>query len=326
MHPRPRLNVFGRQLIVARREAGWSAAAAAEALGVSRATVHKWWRRYRAEGVCGLADRSSRPRSSPRRLDPQVEAGVVALRRARRLGPHRLALLTGLARSTCYKVVRRHQLPRLAWLDRPTGRVVRRYEMRRPGELGHMDVKKLARIPEGGGHRVHGRPARPRRDYERRRRVGFDCVHSLLDDYSRLAYSELLPDETAATCGGFFRRALAWFAERQVHFHAVMTDNAWAYRHGRDYHQALAAVAARAVFIPPYTPRVNGKVERYNRTLLDEWAFHRPYFSNQERHQLLEGWLHLYNYHRAHTAVGGPPIQRVNNLCGSYTWRGRVRG
>src|SRR6266849_5056206 len=183
------------------------------------------------------------------------------------LGPHRLALLTRIPRSTCYKVLRRHQLHRLDALDRPTGRLIRRYEMRQPGELGHMDVKKLARIPDGGGHWVHG---------------------------------------------------------RQGHFQAVMTDNAWAYRNGRDYHQALAENGARPVFIPPYTPRINGKVERYNRTLLEEWAYHGPYLSNWARRRLLPGWLHRYNYHRAHTAVGGPPIQRVNSLCGSNTLRGRA--
>lgn len=318
MHPRPRLNLYGRQLIVERLEAGWTAAAAAEASGVSRATVHKWWRRYRAEGLAGLADRSSRPKTS-HRLDPELEARLVGLRRTRRLGPHRLALLTGVARSTCYKVLRRHQLHRLDWLDRITGQGIRRYEMSRPGELGHMDVKKLARIPDGGGHFVHGRKGLPRRDYEKGQRLGYDCVHSLVDDYSRLAYSELLPNETAATVGAFFRRAVAWFGEHNIRFEAVMTDNAWAYRNGRDYHQALAETGARAVFIPPYTPRINGKVERYQRILLEEWAFARPYTSDRSRRERLPGWLHTYNYHRAHTAVGGPPISRVNNVCGNYS-------
>ena len=322
VHRKPRLNFDGRQLIIARRQAGWSSTTVAEAQGFSRATVHKWWRRYQAEGLPGLADRSCRPHTSPRQLPPHQEATILELRRSRRLGPHRLALLTQIPRSTCYQVLRRHQLHRLDCLDRPTGQLVRRYEKSRPGELGHMDVKKLARIPEGGGHRVHGRQGRPRRELEKRTRVGYDCVHSLLDDYSRLAYSELLRDETAVTVGGFFRRALAWFAERHVHFQAVMTDNAWAYRHGRDYHQALAEIGARPVFIPPYTPRINGKVERYNRTLLEEWAYHGPYLSNWARRRLLPGWLHRYNYHRAHTAVGGPPIQRVNSLCGSNTLRG----
>jgi transposase InsO family protein len=293
------------------------APAVAESAGVSRATVYKWKRRYRVGGLAGLADRSSRPHCSPRRLDAALEAKVLELRR-RRLGPHRLAALSGLPRSTCYRVLRRHQLHRLDWLDRPTGRPIRRYEMSRPGELGHMDVKKLARIPAGGGHFVHGRQGRPRREQEKRTRVGYDYVHTLIDDHSRLAFSELLPDETAATCGQFFRRALTWFAARRVRFTAIMTDNAWAYRYGRDYQQALAEIGARRVFIPPYSPQINGKVERFNRTLLEEWAYSHPFTSNQQRHHLLEAWLHRYNYHRTHTALGGlPPIERVNNLCGN---------
>ena len=274
MHRRPRLNLSGRQLVIERLQRGWSAAAVAEGLGVSRATVYKWRRRYELEGDEGLLDRSSRPQRSPRRLDPDLESQLLELRRTRRLGPHRLALLTGTPRSTCYKVLRRHQLHRLDWLDRISGRLIRRYEKSRPGELGHMDVKKLARIPPGGGHRTHGRQARPRRDLEKRRRLGYDCVHSLVDDYSRLAYSELLSDEKAVTVGAFFRRALAWFAERGVRFEAVMTDNAWAYRYGLDYHRALAEIGARPVFIPPYTPRINGKVERYQ---LGQWPRGDPF-------------------------------------------------
>ena len=324
MHPRPRLNLFGRQLLIDRLAQGWSAPAVAESAGVSRATVYKWRRRYRVEGLAGLADRSSRPRCSPRRLDAAREATVLVLRR-RRLGPHRLAALSGLPRSTCYRVLRRHQLHRLDWLDRPTGRPIRRYEMSRPGELGHMDVKKLARIPDGGGHFVHGRRGRPRRDWEKRARLGYDYVHTLIDDHSRLAFSELLRDETAGTVGQFVRRALAWFGARGVRFTAVMTDNAWAYRYGRDYQQALAEIGARRVFIPPYSPQINGKVERFNRTLLEEWAYSQPFTSNQQRHGLLEAWLHRYNYHRTHTALGGrSPIERVNNLCGNYSLRGRA--
>lgn len=322
MHPRPRLNLFGRQLLIDRLEQGWSAPAVAESAGVSRATVYKWRQRYRVEGLAGLADRSSRPRRSPRRLDAAREATVLELRR-RRLGPHRLAALSGLPRSTCYRVLRRHQLHRLDWLDRPTGRSIRRYEMSQPGELGHMDVKKLARIPDGGGHFVHGRRGRPRRDLEKRTRLGYDYVHTLIDDHSRLAFSELLRDETALTVGQFVRRALAWFAARGVRFTAVMTDNAWAYRYGRDYQQALTEIGARRVFIPPYSPQINGKVERFNRTLLEEWAYSQPFTSNHQRHRLLEAWLHRYNYHRSHTALGGrSPIERVNNLCGNYSLRG----
>jgi transposase InsO family protein len=324
MHARPRLNLFGRQLLIDRLAQGWSPPAVAESAGVSRATVYKWLRRYRAEGLAGLADRSSRPRRSPRRLDATREATVLELRRCR-LGPHRLAALSGLPRSTCYRVLRRHQLHRLDGMDRPTGRPIRRYEMSRPGELGHMDVKKLARIPDGGGHFVHGRQARPRRDLEKRARLGYDYVHTLIDDHSRLAFSELLGDETASTVGQFVRRALAWFAARGVRFQAVMTDNAWAYRYGRDYQLALAEIGARRVFIPPYNPQINGKVERFNRTLLEEWAYSQPFSSNQQRHRLLEVWLHRYNYHRTHTALEGrSPIDRVNNLCGNYSLRGRA--
>ncbi len=327
MHGRPRLNVFGRQLLIARLEAGWTASAAAEAAAVSRATVYKWWRRFKSEGETGLRDRSSRPRSSPRQLDAGVEAKIVELRTSRRLGPHRLAPLTGIARSTCYKVLVRHQLHRLDWIDRPTGRVIRRYEASRPGELAHMDVKKLARIPEGGGWRVHGHRARPRTDQAKRAKVGYEFVHSLVDDHSRVAYSEVLDNETAATCGAFFRRALGWFEGRGVFFSAVMTDNAWAYRYGNDYHRALAEIGAHPVFTPPYTPRVNGKVERFNRTLLEEWAYSPGATSSQRRRDLLGEWLHAYNYHRAHTALGGrPPIDRVNNLCGNYSSRGGREG
>src|SRR2546425_4663215 len=323
MHARPRLNLFARQLLIDRLEQGWSAPAVAESAGVSRATVYKWKRRYQVEGLAVLADRSSRPHCSPRRLDAAREAQVLELRR-RRLGPHRLAALSGLPRSTCYRVLRRHQLHRLDWLDRPTGQRIRRYEMSQPGELGHMDVKKLARIPEGGGHFVHGRRGRPRRDPEKRARLGYDFVHTLIDDHSRLAFSELLRDERASTVGQFVRRALAWFAARGVRFQAVMTDNAWAYRYGPDYQRALAEIGARRVLIPPYSPQINGKVERFNRTLLEEWAYSQPFTSNQQRHRLLEAWLHRYNYHRTHTALGGrSPIDRVNNLCGNYSKRGR---
>ena len=325
MHPRPRLNQFGRQLLAERMESGWSAGAVAEAAGVSVATVYKWWRRHREEGVEGLADRSSRPHSSPRRLSPELEAKVLRTRQELRWGPHRLGAFLGLPQSTCSKVLSRNHFPRLAWLDRPTGQLVRRYEMKSPGDLGHMDVKKLARIPDGGGHFVHGRKGRPRRDYEKGIRIGYGFVHSLLDDHSRVAYSEVLDDERAPTVGQFFRRALASFAAHGVHFKAVMTDNAWAYRNGNDYHQALAEIGAKAVFIPPYTPRINGKVERFNRTLLEEWAY-RAYTSEHERTALFKDWLHLYNFHRNHTAVGAPPISRLNNVCGNYTKRGGELG
>lgn len=317
MHRRPRLNTFGRQLIVERLASGRSAAVVAEELGISRATVYKWWRRFQVEGEEGLLDRSCRPLSSPRKLGPEVEAAILELRRVEKLGPHRLASRLGQPRSTCYKVLRRHGLQRLDWMDRPSGRVVRRYEWEQPGQMVHVDVKKLGRIPPGGGHRVVGRK---HRSPDRKKGQGYDFVHSLVDDHSRLAYSEVLPDEKAPTCAGFLRRAGAFLAEHGIQVQRVMTDNAFAYRHGREFRAVVSQLGARQVFTPIYGPQVNGKVERFNRTLLNEWAYVRPYADNQERVRLLSDWLHRYNFHRGHTALGGrSPIERVNNLCGSYT-------
>lgn len=316
MHRSPRLNFFGRRLLVERvLGQGWSAATAAEAAGVSRATVYKWLRRYQEEGEQGLHDRSSRPHVV-HQLRPEQEEPILRLRRDRKLGPHRLAALTGCPRSTCYRVLVRHGLHRLDWLDRPTGRRIRRYEYEAAGELVHVDVKKLGRIPDGGGHLVHGRQARP----ARKRGLGYDYVHSMVDDHSRLAYSEILPDEKVSSCAAFLRRAGQFFADHGIAIQRVMTDNAFAYRHGADFQAALAELGARRKLIPPYRPQVNGKVERFNRTLLEEWAYVSPYTCNQERVDLLQDWLHMYNCHRAHTSLGGlPPIARVNDLCGNYS-------
>jgi len=316
MHGRPRLSSYGRQLVVERLQSGRSAGVVAEELGVSRATVYKWWRRFQVEGEKGLVDRSSRPQSSPSRLSAAAEAEILELRQSAKLGPHQLASRLGRPRSTCYKVLRRHGLHRLDWMDRPSGRVIRRYEWERPGQMVHVDVKKLGRIPPGGGHRMLGRDQRP----NRKRGLGYDFVHSLVDDHSRLAYSEVLPDEQARTCAGFLRRAGTFLAGHGIQVQRVMTDNAFAYRHGRDFRAAVAELGARQVFTPFYCPQVNGKVERFNRTLLNEWAYIRSYADNQARTDLLSEWLHLYNFHRTHTALGGrPPIARVNSLCGNYS-------
>jgi transposase InsO family protein len=317
MHPRPRLSPYGRFVLVARvRDEGWSVAAASEASGVSRATGHKWVRRYDQEGVDGLIDRPSRPHSSPRRLEPEQEAPILNLRREGKLGPHRLAARTGNPQSTCYKVLRRHGLHRLDWLDRPTGRLIRRYEYQAPGELVHVDVKKLGRIPPGGGHWAHGRQARP----ERKQRLGYDFIHSMVDDHSRLAYTEVLANERGVTCAGFLRRAGQFFADHGIEIRRVMTDNAFAYRYSPDFQATLQEMGARHRLTPPYCPQVNGKVERFNRTLLEEWGYVRPYDGNEERVALLGDWLHLYNYHRAHTSLAGlPPISRVNDVCGTYS-------
>jgi len=301
-------------LLVERVQAGWTPATAAEAAGVSRATTYKWLRRFRQEGGRGLLDRSSRPHRSPTRLSAGQEAVLLALRQERKLGPHRLAPLTGCPRSTCYAVLRRHGLHRLDWLDRPTGLPVRRYEWAHPGDLGHLDVKKLGRIPEGGGHRVRGRAGR-----SGKLGMGYDYIHSLVDDHSRLAYSEVLPDEQGPSCADFLRRAGVFFAAHGIRLTRLMTDNAWAYRRSMAFQTVLRDLQLIHRPIPPHRPQRNGKVERFNRTLLEEWAYVRAYSSNTERVDSLGEWLHRYNYHRAHTALGGlSPIQRVNNLCGNH--------
>ncbi|GAB2816638.1 IS481-like element IS1649 family transposase [Actinocorallia aurea] len=313
-HRNARLTVFGRRLLVERVEAGRPVAHVAAEMGVSRQTAHKWVRRFRREGPAGLHDRSSRPHRTPHRTAPEVEAAVCRLRTERKRGPARIGPVLGLPASTVHRILVRHGLNRLAWLDRPTGAVIRRYERERPGELVHVDVKKLGRIPDGGGWRTHGRAACP----DRKRITGFDYVHSAVDDHTRLAYSEIHPDEKAATCAAFLHRAAAHFAQLGIdRIERVLTDNAWAYRKSTAWHQALADLGATAKRTRPYRPQTNGKVERFNRTLLDEWAYIRPYTTNTERTTALTEFLHTYNHHRCHTAIGGmAPITRVNNPAG----------
>ncbi|WP_432753479.1 IS481 family transposase [Streptomyces sp. JL2001] len=315
-HRNARLTVFGRRLLVERVESGRPVAHVAAEMGISRATAHKWIRRWRAEGQAGLRDRSSRPHSTPHRTPPAIEARVCDLRRDRKLGPARIGPILGLPASTVHRILTRHHLHRLTWLDRPTGTVIRRYERDRPGELIHVDVKKLGRIPDGGGHKTNGREAgRPIRG------MGFDYVHSAVDDHSRLAYSEIHADEKVATCAGFLTRAAAFFHSHGIdHIERVLTDNAWAYRKGLAWKNALAELGATGKLTRAYRPQTNGKVERFNRTLLDEWAYLKPYHSNNERTEALADFLHTYNHHRCHTALGGkPPITRVNNPASQYT-------
>ncbi|WP_313751049.1 IS481 family transposase [Streptomyces parvus] len=316
-HRNARLTVHGRRILVARVLAGRPVAHVAAEMGISRPTAHKWVRRWKSEGDAGLVDRSSRPCRTPHRTPAAVEDRVCDLRRTRKLGPARIGPILGLPASTVHRVLTRHRLNRLAWLDRPTGIVIRRYERERPGELIHVDVKKLGRIPDGGGHRTLGRQA----GRATRSNVGFDYIHSALDDHSRLAYSEIHPDEKVATCAAFLTRAAAFFADLGItRIERVLTDNAWAYRKGLVWKQALADIGATGKLTRPYRPQTNGKVERFNRTLADEWAYQRPYTTNTERTHALADFLHTYNHHRSHTALGGhPPITRVNNPAGQYS-------
>jgi transposase InsO family protein len=309
------LTVFGRQLLVDRVELDrWSIARAAEAAGVSRQTATKWVRRYRELGVAGLEDRTSRPHRSPRTLSEERVRAILVARHELAVGPHRLAPLVGSPRSTIGDVLRRHGLSRLADRDRPTGIPIR-YVRERPGELLHMDVKKLGRIPDGGGHRFRGRGGGTPRA-----RRGYDHVHQVVDDMSRVAYAAIYPDERGPTCAAFLREAAAFFARLGVRIERVMTDNAKNYTRSAAFGEALAEVGARHLTTRPFRPQTNGKSERFNRTMLDEWAYARPYTSNNERLLAFAPWLDHYNRHRPHSALGGltPMDVLVNNVSGNH--------
>jgi transposase InsO family protein len=285
-------------------------------MGISRDRAYVWWRRYQAEGVAGLEDRSSRPRRSPTRTKASVERRIVSLRRKKGLGPARIAGIVGMPASTVHRVLVRHGLNQLKHLDRVTRKPIRRMVMTRPGELVHVDIKKLGRIPKGGGWRVHGRVARPNNHQAKKAAVGYAYVHSAVDGYSRLAYSEVLSDEQAITAAAFWERAKAFFDDHGITIERVITDNGPCYR-SRRFNEALGGI--RHTYTRPYRPQTNGKVERFNRTLLAEWAYARPWTSDGQRTRALTTWLHLYNHHRHHTATGGTPANHVSNLAGLYS-------
>jgi transposase InsO family protein len=316
-HGSARLTVHGRRLIVQRHQAGWKKSHIAAAMGVSRKCVKNWIDRYAAEGEAGLLTRSSRPHSMPTKTSHEVEQKVLAARAEHRDGPDVLGPRVGVPARTVSRILRRHKVPYLRQCDPMTGEVIRsskqtaiRYERQRPGELVHMDVKKLGRIPNGGGWKAHGRASGSIQRH-RNTRVGFDYVHSLVDDHSRLAYSEILPDEKGATCAEFLERAIAYFATHGItSIERLMTDNAWAYRWSlRD---VCLAHGIQQKFIKPHCPWQNGKVERLNRTLATEWAYRQAFTTNDERAAALAPWLRHYNTVRRHSALGGkPPISRL---------------
>jgi transposase InsO family protein len=313
LHGNAPLTPEGRLRLCHRIENGWSVAAAAESMNISRQCAHKWWRRFQDDGEAGLVDRSSRPRSCPHQTPARVERRIVALRQARKLGPARLAGIVGVPASTVHRVLVRHGVNRLRWMDRPTGRVIRRIETSRCGELVHIDVKKLARIPDGGGHRKLGRGTRTRP-----RGGGYAHIHTAIDGYSRLAYSELAGPENTANCVAFLDRATTWFAERGITVERVLTDNGNGYR-SKPWAARCAQLGIRHTRTRPYRPATNGKVERFNRTLTEEWAYARLWTSETSRTRGLDRFLHRYNHHRHHTAIGGPPASRVTNLAGHNT-------
>jgi IS30 family transposase len=320
-HANARLTVHGRQLLVDRVLIdGRKAAHVAAELGVSRQCAHRWVRRYREEGPAGLRDRSSRPHHCPTRTPAHIEDAVIALRLAQRRGQQWIGDELGLCPRTVSAILRRHQLPYLHECDPLTGEVIRasksttrRYERSRPGELIHMDVKKIGRIPDGGGWKAHGRQM-GKTSAQKKARIGFDYVHSAVDDHSRLAYSEILGDEKGLTCAQFLARAADYFAVHGIAtIERVISDNHFSYRRSNDVAAVIAALGAKHVFIKPHCPWQNGKVERYNRTLQAEWAYRRVFDSNDDRCAALAPWLEHYNNQRRHSAIGNqPPISRLS--------------
>ena len=315
-HRNARLTFHGRRLLVARVESGMPVAHVAKAMGISRQCAHRWVARFAAEGEAGLRDRSSRPRRCPTRTAPEVEQAVLAMRRAERRGQDWLGPELGIPARTVGAILRRHRAPHLAECDPLTGEVIRaaktttvRYERPTPGDLVHVDVKKIGRIPDGGGWRAHGRGERP--NY--RRNIGYDYVHAAVDDHTRLAYAEILTNETGPTCAGFLTRAAVFFAGHGISIRQVISDNALNYIRSRNFADAITAIGAEHLTIKPHCPWQNGKVERFNRTIQVEWAYRQVFNTNAERAAALEPWLDFYNTRRRHSAIGGlPPISRLS--------------
>ncbi len=308
-HRRAALTPLGRTLVVDRvLTQGWTQAATADAIGVSRATVAKWVRRYQQEGLAGLEDRSSAPHRRPHALPAAAVQRILQARQLTGDGPHRLGPTLGHPRSTVYGVLRRHGYSRLRDADRAT-RVVLRYERDRPGELLHVDVKKQARIPTGGGHRMLGREAGHRKSG---RLIGHDYLHVAVDDHSRVAFVQVHTDEKGPTAARFLLEAAAFFAGRGVKIERVMTDRHLSYMKSRDFRDALTTIGARHRPTRRYRPQTNGKAERFIQTMKREWAYSRLYTTNDQRLEALPRWVAFYNSRRPHTALGGrPPVSRL---------------
>ena len=322
LHANAPLGPKGRA-VMSRRvfEDGLTLAEAAEAAGVSARTAGKWARRYRAEGEAGLLDRSSAPHTVHNITPADRVEAIAALRRLRLTGPE-IAELLEMATSTVSAVLKRIGLGKLSRLE-PEGPILR-YEKQRAGELIHIDVKKLGRIgPHGAGHRMLGRSwakeGQTRTDAEgvRRLRTGWECVHVCIDDATRLAYAEVLPDEQAATAIGFLKRAISFYRSHGIEVERLMTDNGAAYRSAA-HALACRALGLRHLRTRPYRPQTNGKAERFIRTMLREWAYAAVYGSSPERAAALSGWIERYNFRRRHGALGHrPPIQRLRELTGN---------
>jgi transposase InsO family protein len=306
LHSRAKTTPKSRALIVHRVQAeGWSRRQAAEAFGLSVRTAAKWLRRFREEGAGGLQDRSSRPRSSPRRTPETLRNRVLELRRKRMTG-REISETTGLPRATVSRVLRQAGVGRLRSLEPPEPS--NRYEHKHAGDLLHIDIKKLGRIVGGPGHRIHGDRTRKTRG------AGWEHVYVCIDDHSRLSYVEPLRAEDKHTAAGFLERAIAWYRASGVQPRRLLTDNAKIFKSG-PFNEILTQASMRHGFTRHYRPRTNGKAERFIQTMLREWAYRRSYSSSAKRRHALPRWLHYYNFHRQHSSLGGkPPVSRVNNL------------
>jgi transposase InsO family protein len=305
----------------------WPVARAAERYDVSWRTADRWAKRYRELGEAGMVERSSRPHHSPNRTPVPVVRKLVHLRWKHRLGPVAIGAKLSMPASTVHAVLVRCRLNRLSHIDRVTGEPIRRYEHPHPGSLLHVDVKKLGNVPDGGGWRYVGRrqgrrnrSATPghRMNVYRDPIVGKAFVHTVLDDHSRVAYAEIHDDETAATATLVLRNAVAWFAARSVTVERVLSDNGSAYK-SHLWRDTCAELGITVKKTRPYRPQTNGKIERFHRTLAEGWAFKRFYNSEHARRAALPAWIHEYNHHRPHTAIGkATPITRLTNLPGQY--------
>ena len=321
------------QLVV---EEGWSIRQAAEFYRVSWPTAKRWAERYREQiaaeagpvKAAAMSDRSSRPTNCPSRTPAPLVRKIVHLRWRKRLGPVQIAGKLNMPASTVHAVLVRCRLNRLSHVDRRTGEPIRRYEHEYPGSLIHVDVKKLGNIPDGGGWRYVGRqqgsrnksatPGLARNKY-RNPLGGNAYVHTVIDDHSRVAYAEIHDDERKETAAAVLTRATAWFAARGVRVERVLSDNGSCYK-SQLWKQTCAELGITMKKIRPYRPQTNGKIERFHRTLADGWAFSRLYASESARRKALPAWIHHYNHHRPHTAIGKvPPVTRLTNLAGQYT-------
>ena len=310
IHKNARLTPRGREILISRLERGEHAIDVATAMGVSASTVYKWQRRCRAEGLAGLQDRSSRPTTSPARTPDDIEAKVIALRKQRRIY-HRIAAETGISKATVGRILTHHGLNR--WRDLEPTEPPRRYERDKPGDMIHLDIKRLGRFNKVG-HRITG----DRTGQSNNRGVGWEFVHVCIDDHSRIAFADIRPDEKKESAIASLKAALAWYASLGITVERVMTDNGSCYR-SKAFNKTCDALGLRHIFTKPYTPKTNGKAERFIQSSLREWAYARAYENSGQRAVELPYWLHHYNWHRPHAGIKGKtPVSRsgldVNNL------------